>query len=79
MLPQSDYRRVDKGGKPDREPTGLEPIKGSIPYDERGIVFEPAAGALQINPAVATSAAAFVNIALSKVAPAHIRTEAFRI
>jgi len=28
---------------------------------------------------VASSAAAFVNIALSKVAPAHIRTEAFRI
>ena len=70
---------MDKGGKPDREPTGLEPIKGSIPYDERGIVFERAAGAPQINPAVATSAAAFANITLSKVAPAHIRTEAFRI
>ena len=78
-LPQTDFRRVGKNGKPEREPTGLEPIKGSIPRDERGIVFERAGGAPQINPAVAASAAAFVNIALSKVAPAHIRTEAFRI
>ena len=78
-LPQSDYRWVGKGGKPDREPTGLEPIKGLIPHDERGIVFERVAGAPQINPVVAASAAAFVNIALSKVAPAHIQTEAFRI
>src|SRR3978361_1862116 len=59
--------------------TGLEPIKGSIPVDERYIVFERAAGAPQIVAAVAASATSFVNIALSKVAPAHIRTEAFRI
>jgi len=78
-LPQSDYRRMDKWGKPDREPTGLEPIKGSIPHDERGIVFERVAGAPQINPAVATSAAAFINITLTKLAPPDIRTEAFRI
>jgi len=78
-LPRSDFKRVGRNGKPEREPTGLEPIKGSIPRDERGIVFERAAGAPQINPAVAASAAAFVNIALSKVAPAHVRTEAFRI
>jgi len=78
-LPQSDFKQVGRNGKPEREPTGLEPIKGSIPRDERGIVFERAAGASQINPAVATSAVAFVNIAFSKVAPAHVRTEAFRI
>jgi len=70
---------VGWNGKPEREPTGLEPIKGSIPHEERGIVFEQAAGAPQINPAVAASAAAFVNIVLSKVAPAYVRTEAFRI
>jgi len=78
-LPQSDYKRVGRNGKPEREPSGLEPIKGSIPRDEQGIVFEWAVGALHINPAVAASAAAFVNITLSKVAPAHVRTEAFRI
>ena len=33
----------------------------------------------KINPAIAASAAAFVNIALSKVAPGHVRTEAFKI
>ena len=70
---------MGRNGKPEREPTGLEPIKGSIPHDERGIVFERATGALQIIPAVATSAVAFANIALSKVAPAHVRTEGFRI
>ena len=78
-LPQLDFKWVGWNGKPEREPTGLEPIKGSIPCDERGIVFERAAGVPQINPAVAASAVAFVNIALSKVVLAHIRTEAFRI
>jgi len=78
-LPQSDYRRVGKGGKPDWEPTGLEPIKRSIPRDEREIVFERAVGAQQINTTVVTSVEAFVNIALSKVALAHIRTEAIRV
>jgi len=57
----------------------LEQIKHSIPRDERGIVFERMVGAAQINPAVAVSAAAFVNVALSKVAPAHVRTESFKI
>ena len=47
-LPQLDFKRVGRNGKPEREPTGLEPIKGSIPRDERGIVFERAAGAPQI-------------------------------
>ena len=43
-----------QAGGPEREataePTGLEPIKGFIPRDKRGIVFERAAGAPQINP-----------------------------
>jgi len=78
-LPQLDFKQVGWNGKPEWEPTGLEPIKGSILRDECGIVFERAAGALQINPAVAASAAAFVNIVLSKVAPAHVQTEPFRI
>jgi len=80
-LPQTgaDYSRAGRNGKPERTPTGLEPIKGSIPRDERGIVFERASGAPQINLAVAVSAAAHVNVALSKVAPPHVRTEAFRI
>ena len=74
-----DFKRVGRNGKPEQEPTELEPIKGSIPCDERGILFEGVARALQINLAVAASAVVFVNIALSKVAPAHVRTEAFRI
>jgi len=78
-LPQSDYKRVGRNGKPEWEPSGLEPIKGSIPRDERGIVFQWVVDVSQINPAVAASAAAFANIALSKVASAHVRTEAFRI
>jgi len=57
----------------------LEPIKRSIPWDERAILFERAVGAPQIDAAVAASAAAQVNIALSKVAPPHVRTEAFKI
>ena len=78
-LPQSDYKRVGRNGKPEREPTGLVQIKGSILRDEQGIVFERAVGASQINPAVAASMAAFFNIVLSKVVPAHVQTEAFRI
>ena len=74
-----DFKRVGRNGKPEREPTELEPIKGSIPCNEHGILFERVAGAPQINLAVAASAAVFVNIALSKVAPAHVRTEGFRI
>lgn len=49
------------------------------PVDERGIALERGAGAPQIQLSVATSAAAFVIIALSKVAPADVRTEGFRI
>jgi len=57
-LPQSDYKQVSQKGMPERESTGLEPVKMSIPRDEQGIVFEQAAGRPQINPLVATSAAA---------------------
>jgi len=62
-----------------KEPTGLELIKRSIPWDERAILFERAVGALQIDTAVAASAAVLVEIALSKVAPPHVRTEVFKI
>jgi hypothetical protein len=50
-----------------------------IPQDERRIIFERAAGVPEIDARVGTSAAALVNVALSKVAPAHVRTEVFRI
>jgi len=49
------------------------------PADERMAVFERPADAPQVNPAVATSAAAFVNIALSKMAPPHVHTTGFKI
>lgn len=78
-LPQKDYKRVGRNGKPEREHTSMEPLKKSIPWDEWGVVFEWTAGALQIDAAVAVSAAAFFNIRLSKVAPAHVRTEGFKI
>jgi len=78
-LPQDGPKRVGRKGKEERAPTGLEQLKHFIPRDKHGIVFEWASGAPQIDPAVATSAAAHVNIALSRVAPAHVRTEAFRI
>jgi len=61
-----------------KQPTGLEPIKRSIPWDEWAILFERAVRALQID-AVVASTATQVNIALSKVAPSHICTEAFKI
>ena len=78
-LPQEGFKRVGCKGKEEHAPTGLEQLKHSIPRDERGIVFERATGAPQIDLAVVASAAAHVNIALSKVAPTYVRTEAFRI
>lgn len=60
------------------EPSGLEPIKRSLPWDERAIVFQRAADGPEIDAAVAANAAAHVNIALSKVAPPHLRTEGFK-
>jgi len=81
-LPQtsvSEFGRVGRGAKPAKETMGLEPIKGPIPWDERGIVFERTSGAPQIDLAVAVNAAAQVNIALSMVVPLHVRTEAFKI
>jgi hypothetical protein len=78
-LPQQNISRIGRNGKTVRDPRGLEPVKKALPWDERAIVFERAVGAPQINLAVAASAAAQVNIALSKVAPAHVRTEGFKI
>jgi len=51
-VPHSDFKRVGRNGKPVQEPMGLKTIKGSIPYNENGIVFVRAAGALQIDLAV---------------------------
>jgi len=71
-LPQTEgggFNRVGRGGKVAKEPTGLEWTTRSIPWDERAILFERSAGAPQIDAVVAVSAAAQVNIALSKVAP----------
>jgi len=78
-LPQQVYKRVGRNGTPERELTRLEPIKKAIPWNERAIVFERAAGAPQIDTVVAMSAVAFVNIALSKATPPHVCTEAFEI
>jgi len=81
-LPQrgsNGFNWVGRGGKVAKEPTGLKLIKRSIPWNERVILFERTVGALQIDVAVAASAAVLVNIALSKVAPPYIRTEAFKI
>jgi len=38
-LPQEDYRRVGRNDKAAHEPSRLEPIKDSIPCNERGIVL----------------------------------------
>jgi len=81
-LPQTvdrDFTHVGKGGKREKAPTGLEPIKRSLPWDEWAIAFERTTGSPQIDPVVAASTTAQVNIALSKVAPPHVRTEAFKI
>jgi hypothetical protein len=72
-------QRVGKKGRPVKEPTGLELIKGSIPPDERRIVFERAAGAPLIDVRIAGSVAGLVNATLGKVAPAHVRTEVCHI
>jgi len=74
-----DFKRIGHNGKVERDPTGLEPIKRALPWDERAILFERATGTPQIDQVVAASAVAQVNIALSKVAPPHVRTEAFKI
>jgi hypothetical protein len=79
-LPQtSQYQRVGRGGKAAKEATDLEPIKRTLAWDERMIVFERAQDSPQISPMVASNVMARVNIALSKVAPPHIRTTTGKI
>jgi len=78
-LPQTEYRQAGRSGKPKWEPTGLEMIKASLPWDERAILFERMTSASLVAPGVAAEVAAQVNIALSKVAPPHVRTVEFRI
>ena len=72
-LPQSVYQKIGRNGKAAKQLTGLEPIKCSLLWDERMVVFERAADAPRITPVTATSMIAQVNIALSKVASAHVR------
>jgi hypothetical protein len=72
-------QRVDEKVRPVKEPTGLEPKKRSIRPDERRIIFERVARAPQIDTRIAGSVAQLVNEALSTMAPAHVRTEIFRI
>jgi hypothetical protein len=73
-LPQQDFARVGKNGKVAKATTGLEPLKKSIPWDERMIVFERAREAPPVTVESASSVIAQVNLTLSKVAPPHIRT-----
>jgi len=81
-LPQTagrEFKRIGRNGKLERDPSGLEPIKRALPWDERAILFERAVGAPQVDPGTAANVAAQVNIALSRVAPPHICTEAVKI
>ena len=74
-LPQtSQFQKVGRNGKTAKEASGLEPIKCSLSWDERMIVFEWAAGAVPITLAMALVVVAHVNIVLRKVAPTHLRT-----
>jgi len=77
-LPQAYYTRVGRNGKLEKKPNGLEQINRSLPWDERMIVIERAAGAPQITPAMATNVVAHINVALSKVTP-HVRTTVGKI
>jgi len=68
-----------EGDSRKQEKNPLEPIKGSIPVDERMIVFERVQGAPQLDWLTVNQVASHVNNALSKVAPPHVRTEKFRV
>jgi hypothetical protein len=65
-------------GKPETI-SPLTPIKGSIPQDERTIIFERTPDAPQLNWITVNQSASHVNNSLGKVAPAHVRTEKFRV
>jgi hypothetical protein len=79
-LPQTKRpQKIARGGKTTKESTGLEPVKRALKWDERMIVFERSVDAPQITPATATSVVANINIALSKVAPPHVRTTVGKI
>jgi hypothetical protein len=64
-------------GPPGGEISSLAPIKGSIPMDERVIIFEQTLGAPQLDWVTVNQIASHVNNTLGRVAPAHIRTEKF--
>jgi hypothetical protein len=66
-------------GGPGGEKIPLAPIKGSIPMDERVIIFERTQDAPQLDWVTVNQIASHVNNTLGRVAPAHIRTEKFRV
>jgi len=65
----ADFKRVGGNGTVEWKPTGMQPIRTSLPWDEHAIVFERAMGAPQINPAVAMDAAAFDDTAPQQGGP----------
>lgn len=56
----------------EKRPTGFEPVKRGLHWDERMIAFERVADTPLISPAIVTSVVAQVNIARSKVAPSYV-------
>jgi len=66
-------------GKEREEKNPLEQITGSIPVDERMIVFERRPSAEQLDWLTVNQIASHVNNVLSKVAPPHVRTEKFKV
>jgi hypothetical protein len=74
-----EVKRI-KGGSGKPETTSpLALIKGSIPHDERTIIFERTPEAPQLDWITVNQTASHVNNSLGKVAPAHVRTEKFRV
>jgi len=74
-----DKRQQERGEERKQDENLLEPIKGSIPVDERTIVFERSPDAPQLDWLSVNQIASHVNNILSKVAPPHVRTEKFRV
>jgi len=72
-LPQLDFKQVGRNGKPQRSPRGWSPSRGSSHATSAESCLSERQGRRR------STQAAFVNVALSKVAPAYVRTEAFRI
>jgi len=76
--PRHKTKEVRKG-KEKEEKNPLEQIKGSIPVDERMIVFERRPGVEQLDWLTVNQITSHINNSLSKVAPPHVRTEKFKV